>query len=193
MNDPEFPESAPAGAGASAAAEDPEATTVLAGQALRPDAAELERALGEARAKAEEHYGQYLRALAEFDNYRKRATRELEGVQRYAVERFAQELLPVLDGFELAMASAASADADSLLAGQAATQRLLLKAFEKAGIAALDPTGQPFNPAEHEAVVAQPSAAQPPDTVLQTVQKGYLLNGRVLRPARVIVARAPDA
>lgn len=188
MNEADFP----GGAGAPGTPEDPDATAVLGERAFGAGVAELERALGEARAKAEENHNQYLRALAEFDNYRKRAARELEGAQRYAVERFAQELLPVLDSFELAIASA-SADPERLIEGQAATLRLLQKAFDKAGISALDPTGQPFDPAEHEAVVAQPSASQPPDTVLQTVQKGYRLNGRVLRPARVIVARAPDA
>ena len=122
---------------------------------------------------------------------RKRAAKDVEQAQRYAVERFAQELLPVLDGFELAQANAAAADARSLLDGQAATLRLLLKACEKAGIVELNPAGTPFNPEQHEAMVAQPSAEVPPNTVLQTVQKGYALNGRVLRPARVIVARAP--
>ena len=82
----------------------------------------------------------------------------------------------------------------SLLEGQEATRRLLAKAFEKAGIAELAPApGQAFNPEHHEAMVAQPTADLPPNAVVQTIQKGYSLNGRVLRPARVIVARAPDA
>ncbi len=160
------------------------------------DAAELtaDELLAAATAKADEHYHQYLRVLAEFDNYRKRAARDLEHARQYAVERFAQELLPAMDGFELALANAATADVKSLLQGQDATRRLLAKAFEKAGITELAPApGQPFNPEHHEAMVAQPTAEQPPDAVLQTVQKGYALNGRVLRPARVIVARAPDA
>jgi molecular chaperone GrpE len=150
--------------------------------------------LAAAHAKAEESHNQYLRVLAEFDNYRKRAARDLEQAQRYAVERFAQELLPAMDGFELALANAAGADARSLVEGQEATRRLLAKAFEKAGIVELAPApGQAFNPEQHEAMVAQPTAEVPPNAVLQTVQKGYALAGRVLRPARVIVARAPDA
>jgi len=188
MTDPKFPTSS-----STAAGRDPEATAILDGDAFRPDLAAIEQELATARAKAEENHNQYVRVLAEFDNYRKRASRDLEGARAYAVERFAQELLPALDGFELAIANAQHADARSLLEGQAATHRLLLKAFEKAGIQELDPSGRPFNPAEHEAMLAEPTAAQPPDTVLRTVQKGYVLNGRVLRPARVIVARATDA
>lgn len=171
--------------------QDPDATAVLPDDAFRPDVTALEQQLAEARAKADENFNQYVRTLAELDNVRKRAARDLGTAQRYAVERFAQELLPVVDGFELAQANAAGADAKSLLEGQAATLRLLLKAFEKAGIAELNPTGQPFNPEQHEAMVAQPSAEQPANTVLQTIQKGYVLNGRVLRPARVIVSKAP--
>jgi molecular chaperone GrpE len=172
---------------------DPDATAVLDSGAFRPSLAALEQELAAAKQKAEENFNQYVRVLAEFDNFRKRASRDLESAQRYAVERFAQELLPALDGFELAIANSAQADARSLLEGQAATHRLLLKAFEKAGIAELNPAGQPFDPAQHEAMIAEPTAAQPPNTVVRTIQKGYVLNGRVLRPARVIVARAPDA
>ena len=172
---------------------DSEATAVLDPGAFRPDAAQLEQELAAARQKAEDNFNQYVRVLAEFDNFRKRAARELDSAQRYAVERFAQELLPALDGFELALANAKHADAKSLLEGQAATHRLLLKAFEKAGIAELEPAGKPFDPAEHEAMLAEPSSEAAPNTVLKTIQKGYVLNGRVLRPARVIVARAKDA
>ena len=148
--------------------------------------------LSEAKVQAEAYYAQYLRAVAELENVRKRAARDVEQANRYAIERFANELLPAIDSFELAKVTAASADVKSLLEGQEATHRLLQKAFEKSGIRLLDPTGQPFNPAEHEAMVAAPSTEHPPGTVLQTVQTGYLLNGRLLRPARVIVSKAPE-
>ena len=179
------------GAEAGGKAADPDATTVLDEGAFRPEVEALSQSLVEARAKADENFNQYVRALAEFDNYRKRAARDLENAQRYAIERFAQDLLDVLDGFELAQANAATADARSLLEGQQATHRLLLKAFETAGITEIEATGQPFDPERHEAMLAQASAERPPGTVLETVQKGYLLNGRLLRPARVVVARAP--
>lgn len=152
-----------------------------------------ETALTAALAKAEEHYAQYLRAVAEIENVRKRAARDVEQARNFAIERFAQELLPALDSFELAIANAPTSDLKGLLEGQEATHRLLQKAFDKAGVTVLDPTGKPFNPAEHEAMVAAPSSEHAPDTVLQTVQKGYVLNGRLLRPARVIVSRAADA
>ncbi|MEI6459469.1 MAG: nucleotide exchange factor GrpE [Pseudomonadota bacterium] len=151
-------------------------------------------ALAAAQAKADEHYAQYVRVLAEFDNFRKRAARDLEQSRQYAVERFAQELLPAMDGFELAIANGVGTDVQSLIEGQSATLRLLQKAFEKAGIRELTPQpGTTFNPEEHEAMVAQPTAEMPPNAVLLTVQKGYALNGRVLRAARVIVSRALDA
>jgi molecular chaperone GrpE len=189
MTDPNSPSSG----ATESAGRDPEATTVLDADAFRPDLAALGAELAAARAKAEENHNQYVRVLAEFDNFRKRAARDLDSTRAYAVERFAQELLPAIDGFELALANAQHADAKSLLEGQAATHRLLLKAFEKAGIAELDPAGASFDPAQHEAMLAEPTAGTAPNTVLRTVQKGYVLNGRVLRPARVIVARAPDA
>jgi molecular chaperone GrpE len=172
-------------------AEDLEATAVLPGGSLH---AAHEAALAALQSKADESFNQYVRVLTEFENYRKRATRDLESAQRFAVERFAQELLPALDGFELGVANGAGSDVAALLEGQQATLRLLRKAFDKAGIAEIAPaSGQAFNPNEHEAMVAQPSAAYPANTVLETVQKGYALNGRVLRPARVVVSRAPDA
>jgi molecular chaperone GrpE len=89
--------------------------------------------------------------------------------------------------------SAGTADAATLAQGQEATLRMLLKAFERAGLSPIDPAGQPFDPSQHEAMAMQPSAGHPPHTVLQVVQKGWLLNGRLLRPARVIVsAESPD-
>ncbi len=134
-----------------------------------------------------------LRAAAELDNVRKRTQREIENAHRYALERFAGELLGVCDSLELAVQSAAGAGPQALIAGQQATLQLLAKAFEKFSIQRLDPLGEPFDPALHEAVAAHESASARPDSVLQVLQSGYQLNGRLLRPARVIVARAPQA
>lgn len=133
-----------------------------------------------------------LRALAELENVRKRAQRDIENAQRYALERFAGELLGVRDSLELAAQNANTADAQSLAAGQEATLQLLAKAFEKFSIQRLDPLGAPFDPTLHEAVMMQESATAPPDSVLQVLQSGYQLNGRLLRPARVVVARQPQ-
>jgi molecular chaperone GrpE len=157
---------------------------------------ELQKALGEAEQRAEGLRDQYLRSVAELDNVRKRAQRDVESATRYGLEKFAAELLPVMDSLELAVANAAKESADfgaavrSMAAGQEATLKLLAKAFEKLGITAIDPRGEPFDPARHEAVLMQESATAEPNSVLQVVQRGYEINGRLLRPARVIVARA---
>ncbi len=149
---------------------------------------ELQRSLADAELRATGLRDQYLRSVAELDNVRKRAQREIDNATRYAVEKFAAELLPVRDSLELAAANASQADARSLAQGQEATLKLLAKAFEKLDIKAIDPLGEPFDPARHEAVLMQPSSTAEPHSVLQVVQRGYELNGRLLRPARVIVA-----
>ena len=158
--------------------------------------AELERlqqALAEAEERARANREQYLRAVAELDNVRKRAQRDIEAANRYGLEKFAAELLPVRDSLELAVQSAdqGEADARSLKQGQAATLQLLAKALERLGVTTINPVGEPFDPTRHEAMLAQPSATAEPDSVLQVVQAGYELNGRVIRPARVIVAKPP--
>ena len=147
--------------------------------------------LAEARARADEHWNSYLRAVAETDNLRKRAQRDVEAASRYAIERFAGELLEVRDSLELGIAAGASGEPARLVEGMEATLRLLNRAFEKSGLSVVDPAGQPFNPEFHEAMATQPTADHPPGTVLAVVQKGYVLNGRLLRPARVLVAREP--
>jgi molecular chaperone GrpE len=161
-----------------------------------PPLAELERlqqALTEAEDRARGHWEQYLRAVAELDNVRKRAQRDIEAANRYGLEKFAAELLPVRDSLELAVQSAdqVEVDARSLKKGQQATLQLLAKALERLGVTPINPVGEPFDPTRHEAMMAQPSATAKPDSVLQVVQTGYELNGRVIRPARVIVAKVP--
>jgi len=156
-------------------------------QLVEMERLKAELAASEERAKT--HWDQYMRALAEMDNLRKRAARDLEGTRQYAVEKFAQDLIGVKDSLELALANAGKADVASLIEGQSATLRLLAKAFEKAQIEEVNPEGQPFNPELHEAMMAQPSDGAP-NTVLTVIQRGYTLNGRLLRPARVVVSTA---
>jgi molecular chaperone GrpE len=151
----------------------------------------LQRSLAESEERARSNWEQYLRAVADLDNVRKRAARDIESANRYGLEKFAQELLPVKDSLELAVQSSAKADPDALREGQQATLQLLTRALEKLGVSLIDPLGEPFDPARHEAMMAQDSAKAEPNSVLQVVQPGYELNGRLLRPARVIVARAP--
>jgi molecular chaperone GrpE len=152
-------------------------------------AGDASEAVAAAQAKAQENWNSYMRAVAELDNYRKRAEREVDQARKYAIERFAQELLPVGDALEAGMRSGA-ANPTALLEGAQATLKELNRAFDKAGIKIIDPTGQPFDPNWHEAMVAQESREVPPNTVLSVIQKGYSLNGRLLRPARVIVSKA---
>lgn len=152
----------------------------------------LEAELLDAQAKAQEHWNSYLRAVAETDNVRKRAQRDVEAAGRYAIERFAGDLLEARDSLELGLAVGPGAEPARLFEGMEATLRLVDRAFEKSGLQVLDPAGEAFNPELHEAMATQPSADQPPGTVLAVVQKGYLLNGRLLRPARVLVSREPD-
>jgi molecular chaperone GrpE len=156
------------------------------------DLERLQQALTEAEERARSHWEQYLRAVAELDNVRKRAQRDIEAANRYGLEKFAAELLPVRDSLELAVQSAdqAEVDARSLKQGQQATLQLLAKALERLGVTPISPVGEPFDPSRHEAMLAQESATAKPGTVLQVVQTGYELNGRVIRPARVIVAKA---
>ena len=148
-------------------------------------------ALAAAEAKATEHRNSYLRAVAEMENYRKRMDRELDNARKYAVERFAQELVGVADSLEAGIAAGAADPGPALLEGAKATLKQLQQAFDKAGIKVIDPLGQPFDPDWHEAMVAQESRDQPANTVSSVIQKGYSLNGRLLRPARVIVVKAP--
>jgi molecular chaperone GrpE len=169
---------------------DTEATTVLPGNSAvggsegRVDLQQLEAELQQFRDR-------YMRTVAELDNVRKRAARDVEQAHRYAVEKLAAELLPVLDSLQLAVAHANTADAASLAAGQDATLKLLTRAFDKFAIRPVDPVGEPFDPQRHEAMAMRESDTAAPDSVLEVVQRGYELNGRLLRPARVIVAREP--
>ena len=151
----------------------------------------LQQALAASEERAKNHWEQYLRALADVENVRKRAAKDLESTRQYAVEKFAQDLIAVKDSLELGIVNASKSDGASLIEGQNATLRLLAKAFEKAQIEEVNPEGATFNPELHEAMMAQPSDA-PPNTVLSVVQRGYQLNGRLLRPARVVVSAAKN-
>jgi molecular chaperone GrpE len=153
------------------------------------DPSSLQASLVAAEARAQEHRDLYMRALAELDNVRKRAARDVEQAHKYAIDKFAGDLVDVKDSLELGLVSDATGEA--LRAGTEATLKLLSKAFEKAGLVELDPLGEVFNPEFHEAMAMMPSAQHTPNTISQVVQRGYTLNGRLLRPARVIVTREP--
>lgn len=160
-------------------------------EALETEASEqtddVDAALAEARAKADENWELYLRAAAETENVRKRASRDVEKAHKYALEGFGKELLAVVDSLEMGVA-AEGASVESLLEGSSATLKLLGSTLERFGIVEVDPAGEPFDPEFHEAISMQPSDDVEPGSVMAVVQKGYTLNGRLLRPAMVIVA-----
>jgi molecular chaperone GrpE len=174
-------------------AEDLAETTVLPEDYSLEADAELspEEALVKAETTAEENWNKYLRIVAELDNLRKRHARELDKARRYGVEGLATELLGVADSLEMALESGSQAPAESLLEGGRATLKQLQAAMEKFGVTVVSPEGEPFDPEFHEAMSMQESDTAEPDTVLLVVQRGYQLNGRLLRPARVIVAKEP--
>lgn len=145
------------------------------------------------RARAEENWDKYLRTAAELENVRKRAARDVDNARKFALERFATELLAVRDSLEMGLAAAEQTDAESLLEGSRATLKQLVSTMERFGVTEIDPGGEPFDPTVHEAMTTQPSTQVEPGTVLTVYQKGYLLNGRLLRPARVVVAAAPES
>ena len=148
--------------------------------------------LAVAQEAAAENLNQYMRLAADMENLRKRTVRDVENARKYGIERFATEILAVIDSLELGLQAAPTASLDSLREGQAATHKLLLGATEKSGIEVIDPEGEPFDPQLHEAMTMQPSDTAEPGSVLAVIQKGYQLNNRLLRPARVVVAREPD-
>jgi molecular chaperone GrpE len=175
----------------------PEQDPATAGQE-GPDAAQTESErlaaeLAAVQAHVAEARDAQLRAFAEMENVRKRAQRDVEAAHRFAIERFAADMIEVRDTLELGIAASGTTPeaATTLVEGMQATLRMIDKAFEKAGIVVLDPVGQAFNPEFHEAMATQPTAEHPPGSVMAVVQKGFTLNGRLLRPARVVIARVP--
>jgi molecular chaperone GrpE len=167
-----------------AAAEVPEAV----GDDLRP-------LLEDARAKADENYDKFVRVTAELENTRRRAERDLEAARKFSLERFVAELLPVRDSLELGIDAAGDAQTDvaKLHEGMQLTLRMLGEAMQKFGVERIDPQGSPFDPNLHQALSVQPRDDVPPNTVVVVVQKGYALNGRLVRPAMVMVSRPSEA
>ena len=155
--------------------------------------ARLREALDAKSREADAARDRYMRTVAEFDNARKRAVREREELIRGANEGLIRELLPVLDNLERALQAARDdAGAAAVTAGVELIQRELLRVLEKFGVTAFTSVGTPFDPERHEAVARVPAAGRPEMTVVGETARGYLLNGRVLRPAMVTVAMNAD-
>ena len=140
------------------------------------------------KARADENWDKYLRVVAETDNIRKRAIRDVENAYKYALENFSRELLAVVDSLEMGLVSGKEAGTKSLIEGNQATLKLMLSIMQQFGIDEIDPHGEPFDSEIHEAMTTQSSSDMEPGSVLTVFQKGYTLNGRLLRPARVVVA-----
>lgn len=152
----------------------------------------LESQLEDAQAKASDNWNQYLRAKAEMDNLRRRNIKDVENAHKFGLEKFATEMLPVLDGISMGLA-VEDASAESLREGMELTMNMLEKMMEKLGIEEIDPINEKFDAARHQAMSVQPNAEVEPNTVIAVMQKGYSLNERLIRPAMVMVSKAVEA
>lgn len=155
---------------------------------------ELEKALAAAQATIADQKDSVLRAKADGENARRRAEAEVEKARKFALERFAGELLPVADNLERAVQLADSENeiVKPLIEGMEITLKSFISTIEKFGMKVIDPQGETFNPELHQAMSMQESADFAPNTVMAVMQKGYEISGRLLRPAMVMVSRAPD-
>ncbi len=153
---------------------------------------DVQALLAEAQAQAAQHFDSLLRLQADMENLRRRTEREVDNAKKFALERFVNDLIPVLDSMEMGLqASTQTAnDQDTIRQGLEMTLKMFQDVMARFQVEALDPTGDKFNPQEHEAMTMQPSKDHEPNTVMFTVQKGYKLHGRVVRPARVVVSSA---
>ncbi|TXH92829.1 MAG: nucleotide exchange factor GrpE [Rheinheimera sp.] len=156
--------------------------------------AKLEAELDKARTTAAEQTDLALRVRAEAENMKRRAAQDVEKAHKFALEKFAGDLLPVLDNLErsLSFIDPANEAVKALAEGVELTLKGLLDTVAKYGVQQIDPQGQPFNPDFHQAMSIQPHAELAPNTVMFVMQKGYELNGRLLRPAMVGVSKKPD-
>ncbi len=166
-----------------ASAENPEAAPV-------DTLPSLEEQLRQAELKSAEHYDAWLRAKAETENVRRRAAEDIQKASKFAIEKFATELLPVKDSLEQTLA-VANPTLESIREGVELTLRNLARAFERGNLTEIDPVGAKFDPHQHQAM-SMVESDLPANTVVQVFQKGYLIEGRVVRPAMVAVSKAKE-
>jgi molecular chaperone GrpE len=161
---------------------------------LEATIAELKHELAAAEQKAQENWDKAVRTLAEMENLKKRTQKDVEDAHKYALNSFAKELLPVLDSLELGLQAATgeSEEVKKFRVGSELTIKQFESVFSKFNVVTLDPKGQPFNAEQHQAVLMQEVEGATPNTVVNVFQKGYMLNGRLLRPAMVVVAKGPE-
>ena len=154
-----------------------------------PTYAHLEQQLTLAEQKAHDNWEKSVRALAEVDNIRRRTEREISQAHRYALEKFATSLLPVADSLEQALQLATQHGDEAMREGLELTMKIFVDALEKHGVQQISPMGEVFNPQMHEAMSMLPCEGAEPNTISSVFQKGYVLNERVIRPARVVVVK----
>jgi molecular chaperone GrpE len=156
--------------------------------------AELQQELAAAEQKAQENWDKAIRTQAEMENLRKRTQKDLEDAHKYALNSFAKELLSVLDSLELGLQAATgeSEEVKKFREGSELTIKQFETVFAKFNVMTVNPVGEPFNADQHQAVLMQEVKGAMPNTVVTVFQKGYMLNGRLLRPAMVVVAKAPE-
>ena len=136
---------------------------------------------------------QLLRTIAESENIRRRASRDVENAHKFAVEKLLNDLFPVLDSLEKAVETATqTTGAEAIAEGVELSLKMFVSTLEKSGVAQIDPLGEPFDPQHHEAMAMVPNPDAEPNSVMEVMQKGYLLNERLVRAAKVIVVKAAD-
>jgi molecular chaperone GrpE len=155
----------------------------------------IEEQLNDAKARAEEHYERMLRISAEFDNYKKRTSREIGEIRKYAYEALCRDLLTVVDNLERAMEAGEGGNSaeESMLEGIRMTHKELLKVLETYHVQPVEALGKPFDPSVHQAMLQEPSKDTPPNTVIREFNRGYMIRDRLLRPAMVVVAKGSPA
>lgn len=155
------------------------------------DIAALTAELAQATQRADENWDKLLRQQAEMENLRRRTEKDLESTRKFALERFAKELLPVIDSLELGIQASTgdTAEVVKLREGSELTLKQLLGVLERFSVLVVDPIGEKFNPEMHQAMAVDPSAPGEANSVVRVFQKGYMLNDRLLRPAMVVIAQ----
>ena len=163
--------------------------------AAAPAGPDLSEQLAAAKKEAADNYDRYVRSVADLENHRRRTVREKDELRQFAASRVLEDLLPVLDnlGLGLAAAKAPNADMKTLVGGISMVADQLKASLSNHGLKEVNPVGQPFDPNLHEAISQQPSADVPEGSVATVVRTGFTLNGRLLRPASVIVSTGPAA
>ena len=151
----------------------------------------VEEQLRKAQATIKDYWDQMMRLRAEIENNRRRAERDLENAHKYALKSFAENLLPVVDSLEMGQVAAAAENAtlQSIREGSELTMSMLIQVLERSGLQQVDPLGEKFDPEKHQAISMIEIADAEPNSVVEVMQKGFLLNDRLIRPAMVVVAK----